>query len=448
MIKNLARLGIFCFLFLWGTCAVYAVEGSWNVQLEPFDSSAYFSSIIFTDENIGFATGYINNESKYIIFKTEDGGIHWDELYSPSFHGSSHSYFVDQFTGWAVGDKILHTTNGGLDWKEQKIPNDVPYTYLYDVHFINRQIGWTVGQGKTILKTYDGGNNWYTQMYEFPSTSHYGVFFIDENEGWVVGNDGILHTTDGGIKWNVQLSNNSFLNDLYFIDSKTGWVVGVSGTIWNTTDGGNNWSQQDSGTTQTLSAVHFIDNKVGWVVGGTSPNEDSIILHTIDGGNNWFPQQTNITQYLRDVYFIGEKGWTAGQYGVILGFTSDTSPEPIPDIKANNSDGPITIPQGDQLTITIALAPNDRDGEKADWWIKAESPLGRYWYKHKHPKKWIPSLTPIRAYGGPLFDLSPSSILDISSLSIGEYDFEFSVDDNQDGQFDSTYSDSVLVTVE
>ncbi len=119
---------------------------------------------------------------------------------------------------------------------------------------------------------------------------------------------------------------------------------------------------------------------------------------------------------------------------------------PVPDIKANDSDGPVTIPQGDNLMIKVALVPNEHDGKKADWWIQADSPLGLYWYKY--PNKWIKSLTPIRAYAGPLFSLSPYSILNISSLPVGEYDFEFSVDNNQDGQFDGTFSDSVLVTIE
>ena len=122
------------------------------------------------------------------------------------------------------------------------------------------------------------------------------------------------------------------------------------------------------------------------------------------------------------------------------------SGEPYPDIKANNFDGPVTISQGDNLKITVALTSNEYDGDKADWWIKADSPLGFYWYKH--PKQWIQSLTPIRAYGGSLFNLSPCSILNISTLPVGPYDFEFSVDDNQDGQFDGTFSDSVLVTIE
>jgi len=120
--------------------------------------------------------------------------------------------------------------------------------------------------------------------------------------------------------------------------------------------------------------------------------------------------------------------------------------EPVPDIKANDSDGPVTLPQGDNLTIKVALAPNEHEGEKADWWIQADSPLGLYWYKY--PNQWIKSPTPILAYGGPLFNLSPYSILNISTLPVGEYDFEFSVDDNQDGQFDGTYSDSVSVTIE
>jgi murein tripeptide amidase MpaA len=38
-----------------------------------------------------------------------------------------------------------------------------------------------------------------------------------------------------------------------------------------------------------------------------------------------------------------------------------------PDIKANGSDGPITIPQGTYLNVTIALDPGSHDGENTDW---------------------------------------------------------------------------------
>ncbi|MEE4260632.1 MAG: YCF48-related protein, partial [Bacteroidales bacterium] len=69
------------------------------------------------------------------------------------------------------------------------------------------------------------------------------------------------------------------LNDVTFIDSNNGWAVGDSGTILHTSDGGNNWEFQESGTIADLNSVFFVDENYGWICG-----DSSIILHTDNGG--------------------------------------------------------------------------------------------------------------------------------------------------------------------
>jgi hypothetical protein len=54
--------------------------------------------------------------------------------------------------------------------------------------------------------------------------------------------------------------------------------VGGYGTILKTTDGGNNWIAQTSGTTDNLHSVYFTSSTIGWVVGGYGT-----ILKTSDG---------------------------------------------------------------------------------------------------------------------------------------------------------------------
>ena len=119
---------------------------------------------------------------------------------------------------------------------------------------------------------------------------------------------------------------------------------------------------------------------------------------------------------------------------------------PVPDIKANGSDGPLTISQGDILTITVSLDPGSYDENPADWWVAATSPFGLYWFTLD--KGWVRSDAPIRVYGGPLFSLSPYTILEISTLPIGDYTFYFAVDDNMDGILNVTYLDTVLVNIQ
>jgi hypothetical protein len=121
---------------------------------------------------------------------------------------------------------------------------------------------------------------------------------------------------------------------------------------------------------------------------------------------------------------------------------------PMPDIKANGSDGPITILAGTNLTVTVALDPGGYSGKDADWWVKAKSPFGQYWYTLS--RGWVRSDNPIRVYGGSLFDLSPREILNNSSLPIGPYTFYFAVDFLMNGSLDfgKLCFDRVDVTIE
>src|SRR5256714_2445451 len=116
----------------------------------------------------------------------------------------------------------------------------------------------------------------------------YGVSFTNPNTGTATGDNGtIIRTTDGGNSWVIQSSGTT--NTLYgvsFTDVNHGTAVGAAGTILRTTDGGNTWSNQTSGTTNGLLAVSFTDSNTGTAVG-----ENGIIVRTTDGGNTWVSQQ-------------------------------------------------------------------------------------------------------------------------------------------------------------
>lgn len=123
-----------------------------------------------------------------------------------------------------------------------------------------------------------------------------------------------------------------------------------------------------------------------------------------------------------------------------------TTSVPVPDIKANGSDGPLSISQSDLLTITVSLEPGGYyDGSPADWWVAASTPLGLYWLTSE--SGWVRSDAPVRVYGGPLFSFSPYTILEISDLPIGDYAFYFAVDDNMDGILNATYLNVVSVNI-
>lgn len=68
---------------------------------------------------------------------------------------------------------------------------------------------------------------------------------------------------------------------LVFITSTTGWRVGEAGEILKTTDGGQSWVRQMSGTQAGLYEAHFADDKHGVALGG------GVLLTTRDGGTTW-----------------------------------------------------------------------------------------------------------------------------------------------------------------
>jgi len=118
--------------------------------------------------------------------------------------------------------------------------------------------------------------------------------------------------------------------------------------------------------------------------------------------------------------------------------------EPLPDIKANGSDGPLEIDPDETLSVTIELNPGIYPGYPADWWVLADAPFGWYYYD-AGTETWLPGFKV--SYQGPLFELTPpSEVLNTSTLPTGGYTFYFGVDGNRNGNLDEPlYYDSVDV---
>ena len=83
----------------------------------------------------------------------------------------------------------------------------------------------------------------------------------------------------------------------------TAVAVGALGTILRTTDGGDTWTPQSSGTTNFLNGVSFVDANTGTAVGG-----EGTILRTTDGGDTWTPQSSGTTNALFGVSLVRDCG--------------------------------------------------------------------------------------------------------------------------------------------
>ena len=109
-----------------------------------------------------------------------------------------------------------------------------------------------------------------------------------------------------------------------------------------------------------------------------------------------------------------------------------------PNIKANGSNGPVTITQGDPLNVSIQFNPGTEAGKQGDWWVTAYTPSGFY-YLSLAALSWVKStggLPPI--FGGPLFVLPEIPLGSIPGLptAAGKYFFFFAVDTQKNGVID------------
>jgi len=108
------------------------------------------------------------------------------------------------------------------------------------------------------------------------------VYFSDSLNGWVGGNNGtIVHTSDGGLNWSLQNTGSNYtVSTIYFVDSLHGWAGTDGSQVLKTDDAGNNWSIQI--LNGNFCFLHFTDTLYGLLASRTGT-----IYKTFDGGQNW-----------------------------------------------------------------------------------------------------------------------------------------------------------------
>ena len=197
--------------------------------------------------------------------------------------------FLDSLTGFIVTgadtvgntNYILKTTNGGDNW----FINLSALTKFHKIQFINDSTGYAMG-ALSFYKTTNRGGNWNTtglpgypvDMYVLNSDT---IFMADDQS--IVG--GLYRTTNGGTSW-AKLVNFGSGNPsaVYFFNKDIGFIVRSTDT-YKTTDGGYNWSVIPGGA---FIQIYFLDSLTGYKTSGD-------IKKTTDGGMIWVTQQLPIT---------------------------------------------------------------------------------------------------------------------------------------------------------
>jgi photosystem II stability/assembly factor-like uncharacterized protein len=189
----------------------------------------------------------------------------------------------------------------------------------------------------------------------------------------------ILGTTNGGQTWLPQASGSTATLDGVSCSGSDCVAVGTTGTILATTNGGTNWASQPSGVTVTLASAAC--DSGGCVVVGSAPSGGTgTILTAANGGGSWTAATSGVSTSLTGVACESSDCWAVG--GIPTGTTTAA-------IVASTNGGTSWQPQASnslQALSSIACADaTDCFAGGAIGTVVATNSAGASWYQEGDP---------------------------------------------------------------
>jgi photosystem II stability/assembly factor-like uncharacterized protein len=336
----------------WATTKLYPYVGG-GYTFRTTDGGIHWKDVspissVSHERVEGYVAYFLTAASAWIvtaygdIFRTTDAGQTWQEtasVHAPNGNQVGQIIFINLQDGWMLfggsdtsgqGEviDIFRTNDGGIHWEKVSStgttasPNTTPGhlplgASAWNLSFLNASTGWAtyeypdpgVSHPIQFYTTHDGGATWSQQTLPQPSsltpfmtsaptffTSQDGIlpvilFNSDRKEGF-----DFYITHDGGAHW----SSTSYLRidiDLSHIDAMTafmdinhGLVVDASRqTVYRTSDGGQHWTTIPLHTTITrIFYLSFVSTQNGMALGFPNDSDRApSLFKTADGGQTW-----------------------------------------------------------------------------------------------------------------------------------------------------------------
>jgi photosystem II stability/assembly factor-like uncharacterized protein len=222
---------------------------------------------------------------------------------------------------------LLVTHDGGTSWGWSHAGAPRDFWGLSSLTFASSLDGW-LGTEDVLLHTGDGGLSWQTQLSR-PGFSFTLVRFSDATSGWAVAEEGdyveLYSTRDGGKTWTkVEIPQGYYsFNTL----STTGpgqallvqqaWQSGIGNgddlgsRLWRTSDYGAHWSAPAALRKSWISGVTFVSAQRALALDSVGP-----VWVTSNGGASWhkstaFPTHSGV----RAITSVGNELWATGSAG-------------------------------------------------------------------------------------------------------------------------------------
>ena len=297
-----------------------------------------------------FTPGCFPGASCKIVLHTTDGGVTWARLSVINFLlDVSNVVFTDPLHGWIIGyiytcnssgqncveTPALATTNGGVTWTPQALPNPETCTTPLTrdvrselINMLDANNGWILGVSACLdstntatgpltlaWSTNDGGAHWSVHdtglnAYHFVSYSrlrslgpNHVAFATQDFSG--DGSAIFVSTADGGSTWTKSRIPEFYAGDFQYLDAThVALIAGSNGapSLYTSADGGATWGKvgplpgQISSPNANFTELHFIDivDATHWWVMGQidyfTSGSGGLILFSSDSGVTWTVQ--------------------------------------------------------------------------------------------------------------------------------------------------------------
>lgn len=277
-----------------------------------------FRSIYFSDPSNGFISGGIRDKEGY-IYKTSDGGISWNLLYTCNWNINEVNFLNDSI-GYACGDslRIIKTIDQGLNWVHVDLswyPEPEYFLPLKHISFAN-DTTWYIAGGNNYqfginIRTQNGGLWWDLEVFQVELNS---LWFRDEKYGLLAGYGIVYITPDANNTFYISEFEGDNITSLSFLSNDLGLACGYNGGIYQTKDGGNAWISVRKSNGYVGRRDHF--NGISAVQGsGLAVGNAGLLCFSSDNGASWSPVNSDIVEDLLEVNYIDGVFLVSGRDG-------------------------------------------------------------------------------------------------------------------------------------
>lgn len=317
-------------------------QNYWSLQTSGVTTT--LNCIKVVDNNVAWAAG-----DSGVVIRTIDGGITWASVGGGNI-GDNIIWNIDAidenialvtFTSPSI-TYLYRTTNGGVDWQ---LVYSQSGGFINDMHMIDQLNGIAYGDpvgGKwTVIRTNDGGASWNRILTEpTPNGSELGIYYnslcvTDSLHIWFLGDHRVYRSIDGGITWSYSTTTNYFLS-IWFNTNAIGMAsTNVPQNSESSVDSGKTWNSTSfpGGFAYAMAGSGLRDF---WYASGLH------VYHTSNYGSSWSSEMVMLNGdfFAIDFVTIGDTaiGYVGGTNGSLARFDGPiTSVNSIPNVLSKYS---------------------------------------------------------------------------------------------------------------